>query len=407
MHNLRCHLLVPVLLAANTLCAQSWTIGPFVRPSEAPVIEPNPFYYFTDPITQQKTLWDGLAAFHPSATITPDGLVAVVFQAEGVPGKDNTGGETSRLALATSKDGLFFTVGGAPVLFTENDEQKVHEYPGGLGDPRIVVAPDGTYIMTYTQMAGAYYSIGIATSKNLQDWKKCGPAFSHATTTHYLKLPYKAGAILTELHNGRVQAVKLHGKYWMYWGEGKIGLATSTDLIRWTPVLDRKSGLPQVIMTGRAGHFDSGLAEVGPPPILTKRGIVLLYNGMNSTQGNTEAKDAVDTKTPDTDGIKKVTAAPIIDRTDTQAGDGVLGDANIRPGAFSVGEALFSSSDPGKLLARTDNPMLTPVWPYERHGQYAHGGTFAEGLIVYKGQWLLYYGGAETVVGVARAELSH
>jgi beta-1,2-mannosidase len=363
-----------------------------VRPSEAPVIEPNPFYDFTDPITQQKTLWDGLATSHPAATITPDGRVGIVFQAEGAQAKDDTNGKTSRLALATSNDGLSFTVAGAPLLYADNDDQKAREYadgkasehPSGVADPRIVVAPNGAYVMTYTQSNGTQSSIGIATSKNLQDWTKCGPAFSNAGDARYATLQSKAGAILTELHNGRVQAVKLHGKYWMYWGQGKISLATSPDLIHWTPVVDTKSGLPAVVMAPRAGHFDSERIEAGPPPVLTRKGIVLLYNGMNSATENATGQ------TPSPDPVNPL-----------------QGDAGIHPGAVSVGEALFSSSDPTKLLARTDHPVLTPVWPYERHGQYADGGTFAEGLIAHEGQWLLYYDGAGTVVGVARAEWSH
>jgi predicted GH43/DUF377 family glycosyl hydrolase len=401
MHNLRFLLLAAGILAANTLCAQSWVIGPFIRPSEAPVIEPNPFYYFTDPITQEKTLWDALHTFNPAATIAPNGEVALVFRAEDNSGAAKIGEHTSRLGLATSKDGLFFTVEGAPVLYMQNDAQKVHEYPGGVEDPRIAVAPDGTYVMTYTQWARdrGQYTVGVATSKNLKDWTKWGPAFKNADHGRYDKLLYKSAGILTELHNGRVQAVKLHGKYWMYWGEIQIRLATSMDLIHWTPVLDKNTRLPRVVMSARAGHFDSGFPEVGAPPLLTKKGIVLIYNGKNSTAGSLDAKNSQATDVP-------VPTAPA-GSSDPPASDAALaGDATIRPGAYSVGEALFSSSDPEKLLARTERPVLTPVWPYERNGQYAAGTTFAEGLVAYQGQWLLYYGAADSVIGVARAELS-
>jgi len=387
------------LFAGNTLFAQSWVIGPFVRPSEAPVIQPNKFYYFTDPITQEKTFWDAGHAFNPAATIAPSGDVAVVFRAEDTSGKDEIGGHISRLGLATSKDGLFFTIEGAPVLYPQNDDQKPNETPGGVEDPRIVVGPDGTYVMTYTQWARdrGEYTVGIATSKNLEDWTKQGPAFGKADNGKYDKLHYKSAGILTELHNGRLQAVRLHGKYWMYWGEGQIHLATSADLIHWTPVVDAKTGLPQVVMSARAGHFDSEFPEVGPPPLLTKKGIVLIYNGKNSASGNRDTKGslATDSAAP-TNVTGENTAA-----ADEQFG----GDPTIRPGAYSVGEALFSPSDPGKLLARTDRPILTPVWPYERKGQYASGATFAEGLVPYKGQWLLYYGAADSVIGVASTEL--
>ena len=391
--------LASALLAGNTLSAQSWVIGPFVRPSEAPVIQPNTFYYFTDPITQEKTFWDAGHAFNPAATIAPNGDVAVVFRAEGTSGKDEIGGHTSRLGLATSKDGLFFTIGGAPVLYPQNDDQKSKEFPGGVEDPRIVVGPDGTYVMAYTQWARdrGEYTVGIATSKNLEDWTKWGPAFGNAKNAKYDNLHYKSAGILTELHNGRLQAVRLHGKYWMYWGEGHIHLATSTDLIHWTPVLDTKTGLPQVVMSARAGHFDSGFPEVGPPPVLTKKGIVLIYNGKNSAAGKPGTQQG---------SLATDAAAPKDVSTEKTAGaDEFAGDANIRPGAYSVGEALFSASDPGKLLDRTEHPILTPVWPYERNGQYAAGATFAEGLVPYKGQWLLYYGAADSVIGVASTEL--
>ena len=399
MRKLDLLVLASALFAGTTLSAQSWVIGPFVRPSEAPVIQPNAFYYFTDPIMQEKTFWDAGHAFNPAATIAPNGDVAVVFRAEGTSGKDEIGGHISRLGLATSKDGLFFTIEGAPVLYPQNDDQKPNEFPGGVEDPRIVVGPDGTYVMTYTQRAkdGGEYTIGIATSKNLEDWTKLGPAFGKPDNAKFDKLHCKSAGILTELHNGRLQAVRLHGKYWMYWGEGHIHLATSTDLIHWTPVVDAKTGAPQVVMSARAGHFDSGFPEVGPPPLLTKKGIVLIYNGKNAgpAKPDTPAPAAADAAAPK-DVSGENTAA-----TNEQSG----GDGTIAPGAYSVGEALFSPSDPGKLIGRTDRPILTPVWPYERHGQYAAGATFAEGLVPYKGQWLLYYGAADSVVGLASAEI--
>jgi predicted GH43/DUF377 family glycosyl hydrolase len=183
----------------------------------------------------------------------------------------------------------------------------------------------------------------------------------------------------------------------MYWGEIHIHLATSTDLIHWTPVLDQKTGLPQVIMSARPGLFDSGFPEVGPPPLLTKKGIILIYNGKNSIAGAADAKNTQVADIPATSTANGVVA----DSTDAP----LTGDPKIRPGAYSVGEALFSSSDPAKLLDRTQHPILTPVWPYERNGQYTAGTTFAEGLVAYQGQWLLYYGAADSVVGVARAEM--
>jgi predicted GH43/DUF377 family glycosyl hydrolase len=372
------------LALAPATQAQSWTLGPFTRPVDGPVIGPNPDSTFTDPISGQSIHWESLHTFNPAATIAPDGSIAVLYRAEDDTGSMAVGGHTSRLGLATSSDGLHFSTQPQPVLYMDNDAQKINEFPGGVEDPRIVQGPDGTYVLTYTQWARdrQRYSIGIATSRDLQHWTKFGPAFAAAEHGRYSGLLYKSAAILTRLHHGRLVAARLHGRYWMYWGEGQIRLATSTDLIHWTPQLDPATGSPRVLLAARAGHFDSGFPEAGPPPLLTRYGIVLLYNAKNSNARNAEADPA-------------------------NSADALPGDPAIAPGAYSVGEALFSADDPARLLDRTQQPVLQPEMPFERTGQYTAGTTFAEGLVPLRGQWFLYYGTADSFVGVATAPLTH
>jgi predicted GH43/DUF377 family glycosyl hydrolase len=363
-----------VLFAAGltaTASAQDWQLGPFTRPLDVPVISPNKASTFLDPISQKPVHWEALHTFNPAATIAPDGSVAVVYRAEDDSGVMGIGGHTSRLGLATSSDGLHFKMRPAPVLYMDNDAEKSHEFPGGVEDPRIVQAPDGSYVVTYTQWARdrGTYTIGIATSKDLVHWTKHGPAFDAADGGHYKSLMYKSAGILTELHGDRLIAAKLHGKFWMYWGEIQIRLATSDDLIHWTPVVDPATHEPRVLLAARSGHFDSGFPETGPPPVLTSQGIVMLYNAKNSNPEDTIHS--------------------------------LQGDPAIAAGAYSVGEALFSTDDPTKLLARTDQPVFKPERPYERTGQYAAGTTFAEGLVPLHGKWFLYYGTADSFVGVA------
>ena len=76
------------------------------------------------------------------------------------------------------------------------------------------------------------------------------------------------------------------------------------------------------------------------------------------------------------------------------------GDPDLGPNAYAAGEALFDRSDPARLLAQTQHAVLKPVMPYEKTGQYAAGTTFAEGLVYFKAQWLLYYGCADSLVAV-------
>ena len=68
--------------------------------------------------------------------------------------------------------------------------------------------------------------------------------------------------------------------------------------------------------------------------------------------------------------------------------------------AYAAGEALFDAHDPAHLLAQTDHPVLKPEMAYEKTGQYVAGTTFAEGLVYFDERWFLYYGCADSLVGV-------
>jgi predicted GH43/DUF377 family glycosyl hydrolase/lysophospholipase L1-like esterase len=356
------------LLCAAALPAQNaqpWQIGPFSRPGAGnPVIAPRPESVFTDPILKAPAHWEALHTFNPAA-IMREGKVVVLYRAEDDSGAMAIGGHTSRLGMAESADGIHFTRRPDPVFFPAKDSQNAREWPGGVEDPRLVEREDGLYVLTYTQWNRTTYSVGIASSRDLTHWTKHGPAFLKAAGGKYAGLKYKSAGIVTQLDagKGRLLAVKIDGKYWMYWGEGAIHLATSADLIHWTPVEDAQ-GLPIELMRPRAGHFDSSFPETGPPPVLTKAGIVVLYNGKNAPQG---------------------------------------GDPDLGPNAYGAGEALFDAKNPAHLLAQTELPLLKPELPYEKTGQYAAGTTFAEGLVFFNSQWLLYYGCADSLVAVATA----
>jgi predicted GH43/DUF377 family glycosyl hydrolase len=367
---MRIHLSLGLLIAsALSATAQMpaapqprWALGPFTRPLNAPVIQPNPASVFNDPITGAPVHWEALHTFNPAAVVR-NGQVYVLYRAEDDSGSMQIGMHTSRLGLAVSADGLHFTRMPQPVFYPAEDDQKSREWPGGVEDPRIVEAPDGSYVLTYTQWNRQTYTIGVATSPDLIHWTKHGPALG--TTGPYATLMYKSGGIVTKLHHGRLIAAKIHGKFWMYWGEIQVRVASSPDLIHWSPV-ESAPGNPVVVLQNRPHLFDSGFPEVGPPAMLTHDGILLLYNGKNA--------DAA--KSPDTD---------------------------LGLGAYSVGQALFDPSHPTRLRKRLDQPSLYPEMPYERSGQYAAGTTFGEGLVLFHHQWFLYYGTADSFVGVATA----
>lgn|GEM_PF-248381 len=356
-----------VLFGAAGGWAQSsphWVIGPFARPATGnPVVSPNAASTFQDPILHAPVQWEALHTFNPAA-IVRHGKIYVLYRAEDNSGTMEIGGHTSRLGLAESDDGIRFKRAGEPVFYPAEDDQKAREWPGGDEDPRIVEREDGTYVLTYTQWNRKTYSVGVASSRDLKHWTKYGPAFLTALGGKYANLTYKSAGIVTQLKGGRLIAAKIAGRYWMYWGEGSVRLATSDDLIHWTPVEDMRGNLVELLRP-RPGHFDSTFPETGPPPVLTSAGIVMLYNGKNAAEGG--------------------------------------GDPALGPSAYAAGEALFEASNPAHLLTQTDKPVLKPELPYEKTGQYAAGTTFAEGLVFFRGKWFLYYGCADSLVAVATA----
>jgi predicted GH43/DUF377 family glycosyl hydrolase len=339
----------------------AWTLGPFLRPDGLnPIIQPQPNSLFNDPITQKPVKWEALHTFNPAAVVK-DGKIYVLYRAEDDSGEMNIGRHTSRLGLAESEDGLHFKRSSAPVFYPDEDAQKENEWPGGCEDPRIAETEDGTYVLTYTQWNRKIFRIGVATSRDLVHWTKHGHAFAKAYDGKYANLRYKSSGIVTQVKDGRLIAAKIKGKYWLFWGEGKIRLATSDDLINWQPLEDENGKLVDLIGP-RPGKFDSVFPEVGPPPILTKDGILLLYNGKN---GRTQ------------------------------------GDPRLGPDAYAAGQALFDAQNPQKLFGRLDEPFFKPELPFEMRGQYKGGTTFVEGLTYFKGKWFLYYGCADSFVGVA------
>ncbi|WP_260703150.1 glycoside hydrolase family 130 protein [Edaphobacter flagellatus] len=358
-----CFVLTLASGVAGAQTKQDWVIGPWMRASDAPVITPRKESVFNDPVNGMPVHWEALHTFNPAAVVR-DGKVHVLYRAEDDSGEMQIGMHVSRLGLAVSEDGVHFERRATPVFYPANDAQADREQPGGVEDPRIVEGEDGIYVMTYTQWSRKRnaYTVGIARSRDLIHWTKYGPAFAGVKDGKYDSLLYKSAGIVTRHVGERLVAAKINGSYWMYWGEIKVGLATSKDLVHWTPVED-ESGKPVVLLEARPGLPDSGFPETGPPPVLTEHGIVMLYNAKNATD---ETRDK-----------------------------------SLAAGAYSVEEAVFSTADPTKLLGRTEQPVFKPERPFEQSGQYAAGTTFAEGLVRFKGKWWLYYGCADSFVGAA------
>ena len=352
-------------LFASTCVAQKINIAvnKFYKPKENPIIKADSTFVFNDPIRKEMVHWQKADVFNPAA-IVKDGKIFLLYRCEDNPAA-TLGERTSRLGLAESNDGIHFKKFPKPVLYPDNDKFKQYEYPGGCEDPRLVQTEDGTFVVAYTAWNNKIPRLSIAFSKDLFHWEKKGPAFAKSKNGKFLNIWSKSASMITKFVNGKQVAAKIKGKYWMYWGEHFINLAWSDNLYDWNPLTDEKGNMKFVAMP-RPKKFDSDLTECGPPAIITTDGIVLFYNGKNATSENS--------------------------------------DPSLPKGTYSVGQIVFDPNNPEKVIQRSDSCFLKPTLPHEVTGQYLAGTTFSEALIYFKNKWFLYYGTADSFVGLAISE---
>jgi predicted GH43/DUF377 family glycosyl hydrolase len=338
-------------------------LGPFVRHG-GPVLGPRPEAVFRCPVRTADVRWEEKAVFNPAAVVR-EGKVHLLYRAEDAAGRF---AGTSRIGLATSADGLVFERRPEPVLFPDDDFMMPYEWEGGCEDPRVVERADGTYVMTYTASGGTTPRLAVATSRDLIHWTKHGLAFGKAEGGRFAGLWSRSGAVVAVREGeGRVVAVRIGAKYWMYWGDSDVFAATSDNLVDWTPVEreDLLTGRPvrsfEAVVRTRRGRFDSRAVEPGPPALVTSHGILLLYNASN----------------------------------DRERGDPALPDE-----ARAGGQVLLDSADPTVVLGRGTGPFFRPQPPGEAGGPTGRAPSL-QGLVFFRGRWLLYFGTSGSGIGVA------
>ena len=350
--------------AEQAATTPDWAWTGFRRPEGAnPVIAPDTATRFFCPLRREWVAWQEGDTFNPAAAVH-DGRVVLLYRAEDRSG-EGIGQRTSRLGCAFSDDGVHFERLPEPVFYPDVDSQTALEWPGGVEDPRIVQTDEGLYVMFYTQWNRRQARLAVATSRDLLTWHKHGPAFAKAHGGRFRDAFSKSASPVTRVDGGRQTVARIGGRYWMYWGEKFVNVAVSDNLTDWTPLLGPDGELLRVLEP-RDGYFDSELTECGPPAVVTDAGILLLYNGKNAA--------------------------------------GERGDGAYTPGSYCAGQALFDAADPTRLKGRLDKPFFVPEADFERSGQYPAGTVFIEGLVLHDGRWFLYYGCADSRVGVAVRE---
>lgn len=292
-----------------------------------------------------------------SAALIIDGSYHLFFRAIGVD-------YISRIGHAVSTDGTHFEVQDK-AIFEPLEEWEVK----GCEDPRITKIDD-LFFMAYTAYDGLAARVATTTTTDFINWTARTIAFPEWREGQWVspgqKAWSKAAALFPE---------KVNGKYHLFFGDDAIWQAYSDDLVSWNPVIEP-------ILEPREGFFDCSYIEMGPPPILTERGWLIIYHGI--------------------DGID-----------------------NGR--VYRLGAAIFDHDNPSKLIWRCKSPILEPTAQHERVGQIdiIDGGmerlsklsneelvqlsdagslpqaVFCCGAVINDGLIHIYYSGSDTVLCLA------
>jgi beta-1,2-mannobiose phosphorylase / 1,2-beta-oligomannan phosphorylase len=247
----------------------------------------------------------------------------------------------SRLVVATSPDGM----GDWTVEETRGltPEPDRFEERWGVEDPRITQI-DGTYYVVYTGYSEGGPLVCLATTEDFVTFERHGVIIPPEDKDAAL-FPETFDGRWALLHRPATATAGLGAHVWLSW---------SPDLRYWG---DGRILLP----ARRGGWWDANKVGTGPPPLRTDEGWLLCYHGV------------------------RVTASGSL---------------------YRVGLALLDLDDPCAILRRTDEWVFGPTESYERMGDVP-GVVFPTGWVLGEdGDTLrMYYGAADSVVGVATASL--
>ncbi len=210
----------------------------------------------------------------------------------------------------------------------------------GCEDPRVVFI-DGLFYMVYTGFGNRYpgdFKICMATSKDLINWDR-------------------QGVILDEKNkDGSLFPIKVDDNF--------ILIHRRSTGIHFTKTKDFKTyhndKLIADITTNTWENFKIGL---GGPPIETEEGWILIYHGVSKELHNV--------------------------------------GRNIPYMQYSLGFMLLDKKDPYKVIYRQKDPILIPKLSWEKFEGYVPNVVFSCGQVIVEDKLYVYYGGGDSVTGLA------
>ncbi|MDO8659479.1 MAG: hypothetical protein Q7K54_02655 [Candidatus Parcubacteria bacterium] len=304
-------------------------------------------------ITPRAHHWESKATFNPSA-FTANDRVHLIYRAIG----DN---DTSVLGYAMSKNGYniderlphfvyrrFNNFAKADKTILPIDYISGGGWNGGCEDPRLTRIGDKVY-MLYTAFDG-WGSLRIAlTAINLDDME-------------HKKWNWKKPVLISPPHeinkNWVLFPEKINGKYAIlhsFYPKILINYFDSLDELDGKNFIKSNNTRP----VDESRGWDSWFRGVGPAPLKTDLGWLILYHAMD----------------------------------------------HRNPDRYRIGALILDINNPTQVLYRSVNPILEPEEYYENNG-YKWGVVYTCGAVIKDGELIVYYGGADKVIGIASISLA-
>ena len=275
------------------------------------------------------------AVFNPGAAQL-NGVTVVIARVE-----DTTG--ISHLTVARSADGVGEWSVAAQPLLAPVDGAESEQW--GFEDPRVVFAPElDRWVISCTAYGPAGPAVFLATTEDFTTVERHG-IVQHPEDKNAALLPDRIDGKWILFHRPKTE---------FGGARGEILLSRSPDLESWSA--------PEQVLQPRSGAWwDSLRIGLGPPPLRTEHGWLLIYHGVKETVAGT---------------------------------------------IYRVGLALTDLEEPTRVLRRLPGWVLGPLAPYERAGDVPNT-VFPCGLVhdEHRGEIRLYYGAADTTICLATAQL--
>ena len=249
----------------------------------------------------------------------------------------------SHLTVARSRDGISNWLVDEHPLIEPAPDAPYESW--GVEDPRITWVEElERWVILFTSYGPGGPGLSMATTEDFRTAERLG----------MVRAPEdKNGALLPHKING--EFILFHRPVTALAHRADIWISRSADLHSWSA--------PEQVMAARpGGWWDSARIGIGPPPIETSEGWLLIYHGVRQT---------------------------------------------VAGSLYRAGLALLDLEDPTKVLRRCSEWVLGAAESYELMGDVP-GVVFPCGVIVKQetDELRLYYGAADSCLALATARLS-